>query len=284
MDGQLGYLPASSQSCASSVTRFLSWMSSRTNSLISISLADIDVFLSERRSGGWSHRTSINETQSLRTFFRYAESRGWSAGGLSRTVRVERAGASAATAMCPSWEQVCSLLAALDCSGKSHCRAKAILLLAARYGLRRSELVRLTLDDLDWRDEVLTVRRSKRGRIQQFPLEKEVGDAIIRYVSEVRPSSRFRQLFLTLQKPHRPAVNLGSAMRKLMNSQKVFDRDWGLHSLRHACATELLRKGTSLKAIADFLGRRGLQSVSIYAHSDYRALARVAEADLGGVL
>ena len=57
----------------------------------------------------------------------------------------------------------------------------------------------------------------------------------------------------------------------------------GPHSLRHACATELLRKGTSLRDIADFLGHRGMESVSIYAKYDSRSLREVAAFRLGGV-
>jgi alpha,alpha-trehalase len=40
----------------------------------------------------------------------------------------------------------------------------------------------------------------------------------------------------------------------------------GLHSLRHACATQLLRRGSSLRDIADFLGHRDMKSVSIYKY------------------
>ena len=284
MERDLGYLPTTSRSCGSAVTRFLSWMSPRRHSLSSISLADVDDFLYERREGGLSRRTSINEARSLRTFFRYAESRGWNDDHVSKTLQVFEKGTRSGSAQHPPWKHVRKMLVSLDCSRASHCRAKAVLLLASVYGLRRSELVRLTLDDLDWENEVLTVRRSKRGRVQQFPLRYEVGEAIICYLQKVRQRSQFRNLFLTLHAPHRPAINLGNAMRKVMNAQDAFDRPFGLHALRHACATELLRKGTSLRGIAEFLGHRGLQSVSIYAHCDSRALRRVADISLGGVL
>jgi site-specific recombinase XerD len=58
----------------------------------------------------------------------------------------------------------------------------------------------------------------------------------------------------------------------------------GAHALRHACATELLRKGSSLKDIADFLGHRGLGSVSVYAKQDPSSLRKVAEFSLAGVV
>jgi len=138
---------------------------------------------------------------------------------------------------------------------------------------------KLTLEDFDWQNEILTVRRSKRGRTQQFPLVFEVGEAIIRYL-RLRPKCQFREVFLTLHTPFRPAKNFSGAVRKVLHAQNTFDRPWGLHAFRHACATELLRKGTPLRGIADFLGHRDIQSVSIYAHSDLRALREVANLDL----
>lgn len=284
MSSELGYLPATSRSCGPAVERFLVWMSNRAESLGAVTREDIASYFDAGRVSGWSHRTCSNEARSLRAFLRFAESRGWTSENVRRTLRLPKEAKPRARVEGPPWKQVRRMVGALDSSDASDCRAKAILLLASVYGLRRSELVRMTLDDFDWPNAVMTVRRSKRGRIQQFPLANEVGEAIIRYLREVRPSSRHRELFLTLHAPHRPALNLGPAMRKVINGQGVFDRDWGLHALRHACATELLRKGTSLRGIADFLGHRGLQSVSIYAHCDYRALRRVADFDLGGVL
>ncbi|MBW8869939.1 MAG: tyrosine-type recombinase/integrase, partial [Acidobacteriales bacterium] len=57
----------------------------------------------------------------------------------------------------------------------------------------------------------------------------------------------------------------------------------GPHALRHACATRLLQKGSSLKEIADFLGHRDTKSVGIYAKCDISALRKVAAFGLAGL-
>jgi integrase/recombinase XerD len=64
----------------------------------------------------------------------------------------------------------------------------------------------------------------------------------------------------------------------------VISNHYGAHSLRHSCATHLLRSGSTLRDVADFLGHRGLSSVSIYAKYDIRSLREVASFSLGGVL
>ena len=176
------------------------------------------------------------------------------------------------------------MIGALDDSKPSQCRAKAILLLASIYGMRGCEIAHLTLDDLDWKNDVITVRRAKRGRFQQFPIQHEVGLAIIRYLKTVRTSSEFRNVFLTLHTPHRPVEHLSQSVWRLLRRGRLGNKPCGLHSLRHACATELLRQGTSLRGIADFLGHRGVRSVSIYAHCDSNAVRRVAEFSLKDIL
>jgi len=165
-------------------------------------------------------------------------------------------------------------------------RTKAILTLCAIYGLRSGEIVDLRLEDFDWHSEILTVRRGKRGRVQQFPLQFEVGEAILQYLKSVRPRCPCRHLFVTRVYPHKPVLTttLRPLVAKRMIQLGIKSEKMGTHALRHACATELLRKGSSLKDIADFLGHRSLGSVSVYAKQDPRSLRTVAAFSLAGVL
>jgi site-specific recombinase XerD len=73
---------------------------------------------------------------------------------------------------------------------------------------------------------------------------------------------------------------IGTRMKKL----GIVAENFGPHILRHACATQLLRIGSSLKDIADFLGHSDLRSVSNYVKFDANSLKRVAEFSLYGVL
>ena len=284
MLGEYGYLPTSVAAFQYALGPFLIWTGLRRQLLSEITLIDIDLYISERRFAGWKSRTVQGFCRALRRFFKYAELQGWSSRNLSTTVKAPVHRCEAKPPDGPTWKQVRRCIAALDDSAPSQCRAKAVLLLASVYGLRTCEIARMELDDLDWFNEVLTIRRAKRGRIQQFPLNYEVGNAIIRYIQRVRPTCNCRNLFISRSTPHRPMENLGPPMRRFLNNPRIFKPACGLHALRHACATELLHQGTSLRAIADFLGHRGLRSVSIYAHSDVRALNKVSDFDLKGVL
>ena len=151
-------------------------------------------------------------------------------------------------------------------------RDHAILSLLIHYGLRRGEVERLTLDDIDWSAEVLHVTRPKVRRVSGYPLAAPVGDAILRYLREARPRCSDRAVFLTIKAPHRPLSGASiSAMVKmrLVKQGVTLDRI-GAHCLRHACAGQLMEAGFTLKQIADHLGHRSMSSTT-HLHEDRHA-------------
>ena len=75
-------------------------------------------------------------------------------------------------------------------------RDRAMLLLAARLGLRASEVVRLGLEDIDWRAGIVQIRTRKTGHGARLPLPREVGEAIAVYLERGRPASEDRHVFL----------------------------------------------------------------------------------------
>lgn len=164
-------------------------------------------------------------------------------------------------------------------------RDRAILMLLAIYGLRIGEVVRLRLADFEWEQELLTVVCPKTRRTRIYPLNRPVGDAVLRYLKEIRPRSSHREVFLTLLCPVRPLRAerwdiVGVRLRRL----GVSILHHGPHVLRHACATHLLAQGLSLKEIGDHLGHQHPDTTRIYAKVDLIGLRQVADFDLGGLL
>jgi len=159
-------------------------------------------------------------------------------------------------------------------------------MLLAVYGLRRGEVAQLQLDDLDWVGERITITRSKRPCIQRFPLVPIVGEAILRYLREVRPRCTHRNLFLSLKAPIRPlsAMSISPIVRSRLKALGIISPHRGAHCLRHACATHLLASGFTFKQIGDHLGHRSVDSTFEYAKIDLAGLRQVAELDLRRLL
>ena len=182
-------------------------------------------------------------------------------------------------------EEVVRLLAATEGNRPVDVRDRAILVLLIAYGLRAGEVAGLQLDDLDWDEETLQVRRPKPGRTHHYPLSRGVGQAIVRYLRDLRPPHPERTLFLTLNAPLRPLGR--SAIWRVVSSRLdrlgITGKRRGPHALRHGAAQHLLDQGLSMKEVGDYLGHRSTLATSAYAKVQLSALREVADIDLEGL-
>jgi integrase/recombinase XerD len=286
MTEEQGLSPQSVRSHCWKTSKFLSWVGERHRLLARVSVEDVDKFLAMKGAAGWNRKSVSVAAQALRAFFRYAETRGWCAAGFAKGIQAPRIYQYEDLPEGPTEKEVRQLVQSVKGSGQAAQRTRAILMLFAVYGLRSGEVSRLQLRDFDWRQEVFVVNHSKGGGSQCYPLQREVGDAILHYLKEARPRCACRHLFVTLHPPYR---SVGTSTLWLITSRRIKAaglrfRHTGPHSLRHACATRLLLQGASFKEIGDVLGHRSLESVGIYAKVDLNALRAVANVNLGGLL
>lgn len=157
-------------------------------------------------------------------------------------------------------------------------RDRAMLLLLARLGLRPSDVVRVTLDDLDWR----------RGRIRVFgksrreawlPLPQDVGNAILAYLSRRRVVTDHHHVFLAINAPF---GSLGprtvtARVEVAMQRAGIELPRGGAYVLRHSLAMRLLGEDASLDQIGAVLRHRRVETTAIYAKVDLRALGDIAQ-------
>ena len=239
------------------VREFLARLGEAGLRLDTLTIAQVDDVLARQvREGGYARVTVRGIVERLRAFFRYAEARAWCRPGLAASLMAPRMFRDESIAVGPSWEDVKRLLVATQGDQPADIRARAVLMLLAVYGLRAGEVVGLRLEDFDWEREMLTVRHGKRQRPRIYPLCRAVGDAVLRYLREVRPGSARREVFLNLRAPFGPlsCCLLGHLVRQRLRALGVTLPHYGPHALRHSCATHLLEQGLSLKEIGDHLG------------------------------
>jgi site-specific recombinase XerD len=177
-------------------------------------------------------------------------------------------------------EDVERLIASCDVSLSVGRRDRAILLLLARLGLRAGDIVQLRLQDIDWKGAWIHV--CGKGRQQaRLPLSQEVGQAIVAYLQDGRPSARSDAVFLRSRAPFRPfgshcavSVLVDRAIRRA--GIKRPGRG-AAHLLRHSVASSMLRHGASLQDIAALLRHRSVETTQIYAKVDVTALMQITQ-------
>jgi site-specific recombinase XerD len=156
-------------------------------------------------------------------------------------------------------------------------RNEPIIALMLRLALRACEVAELRLDDIAWRQGIVTVR-GKGNRVDQVPLPVDVGRPLARYLREGRPAgTAHRQVFLALDAPHGPLV--GSAVTSVAGRAL---RDAGIsghgaaHLLRHTAACGVLAAGGGLAEAGQLLRHAGPQVTAVYARSDITVLRTIA--------
>ena len=180
-----------------------------------------------------------------------------------------------------SEDEVNALLKTVDRASPLGRRDYAVLMLAARYGMRVSDIRQLSIDHINWRRREISMRQSKTGRPLLLPLLYDVSEALIDYLRNGRPESQFRNIFVRHVAPHEPYSpnnNMPGISREALRRAGLENRRGrkGLHLLRHTLATRMLSAGNSIKTIGDVLGHVNLDSTLIYTKVDLSALRTVA--------
>ena len=220
----------------------------------------------------------------LRSFLRFVFLRGETAIDLTASVPTVADWRLAKLPKFISAEDVQRLLRACDRHSATGRRDYAVLMLLARLGLRASEVVQITLEDINWAAGEVIVR-GKGARHDRLPLPADVGEAVVEYLRRDRPHCPSRRVFTCAKAPRRgfegPST-VCTIVRRAIDRAGLHTPSRGAHLLRHSLATDLLRRGASLAEIGELLRHRSPDTTALYAKVDLGALREVAQPWPGG--
>lgn len=257
--------------------RHIRFDAARAASVRRLKLRQIQAFL--RLSAQTNNRFSMQHiAATLRAYLQERHAQGALSQSLHQQIDTPRVYRGERLPRALPWAQVRTFLQSIDRSDAFGRRDFTLLYLAAAFGLRSGELVRLTLDDIDWRSRTLSIRQTKTRQILRLPLTDEAAHVLIDYLRTARPKSALRQLFLRVRAPF---TNLkpASVHDVLEHRLRCSGQDLppiGTHVLRHSFATRLMQQGVSIKAIGDTLGHRDIESTSVYLRLNVDELRQVA--------
>ncbi len=270
------------------ISKFLRYLKINDSSPQKLTLYLIDEYFNELSKDGKRNRvTCANIAAGVRSFINYMEQMQLCSHGLSKGIRQPRQYKLGNLPSSPEWNVVKDIVMSKDTDLVIDIRNYAILMLLSVYSLRCSEIVNLRLKDLDWRAETIQFIRAKNGKPQVFPLKKEVGDAIIRYIRYVRPNQTgLDYVFLSMRAPYRKLSSgaIYAFVSPELKKRGVELEHYGPHTIRKAGATHMINNGISLKTISAHLGHQQLDTTRIYAKVDLFNLRKVADMDWKEVL
>lgn len=166
-------------------------------------------------------------------------------------------------------EETTALLNSITDNTSKERRDHAMILLAARLGLRSSDIVNLKFSDIDWERNQIKIVLQKTQTSTTLPLLKDVGEAIINYIKNGRPNVDNQHIFI---RENTPYVEIKSSSLYLIVDAYVkrakikipIGKKHGPHALRHSIATRLLDNNISISTIKEILSHKSSQTTKTY--------------------
>ncbi len=169
------------------------------------------------------------------------------------------------------------LITSVERSSASGKRNYAIILIAARLGLRASDIARLKFDSLRWDTNTIGITQVKTGKELVLPLLPDVGNAIIDYLKYARPESEEPHVFLTERPPHGSFTTSNVVTHVVQRAFRkagidINERKFGPHALRHSLGFRMLENNTVLPVISDVFGHESTESTRYYLRIDLQSM------------
>ncbi len=275
-----GLSPRTGEAYANDLNAFLKFLSPGERAdLATLTRSRMVDFLMQGRKQGLQPATLARRLVSIKMFFRFLTQE-----GLLKTDMTDSMDSPSLWRHLPeilSPEDVTRLLKAPSLKTDLGRRDRAIFDLMYACGLRVSELVNLTLDNLHFDQSYLRV--TGKGRKQRLvPVARATAKQVTDYLETVRPR-------LQGNAPDTPEVFLSVNGRPLTRARiwqmiRDYARELNLpgtphpHSLRHSFASHLLSAGAPLRAIQEMLGHADISTTQIYTHVDQQRLRQVHHA------
>jgi site-specific recombinase XerD len=268
------------------VNAFLRWREDRPLNLRL--LIDYAIHLQTRHTGregeGCRPRTVHGHFAALANFWKYARTEGYRDLPPIKSVSLPRLDPE--RNVMPTSPQVDAMITASERVGRNATdplyadyqkqRAIMIITLGLDLGLRRSEMRNLDMGDLlqDKKGRHLRIRRSKGGVSRTIPIPDSTWVKIEGWlaVREARCKKKAVTPAALLLNPQCYRIgdrSIDKALSDVLLLAGLENSGITPHSLRHGCATQLLRRGVDPVTVQEILGHSNLETTFKYLHTDY---------------
>ena len=261
-----GLAENSREAYRSDLELFNGWLAERQGDLPSSSREAILDHLAWRVEQAYKPRSTARFLSGARGFYRYLLREKLIT--VDPTLQVEMPQLGRPLPKSLSEADVEALLKAPDLGEALGQRDRAMLEVLYACGLRVTELVSLTLEQVNLRQGVLRVM-GKGSKERLVPFGEEAGQWLTRYLQESRPlilgGQQTDDLFVTQRGSGMTRVMFWIIVKKWAHAAGIVV-PLSPHTLRHAFATHLLNHGADLRVVQLLLGHADISTTTIYTH------------------
>lgn len=152
---------------------------------------------------------------------------------------------------------------------------KAIVELLYSSGLRVSELCMLNIDDINFKENIIKVRKAKGDKQRYVLFNDRVKGTLVKYLQKrkkpIDPTDK--TLFLNRIGKRMRSSSVQGIVARYRKLAKL-PRNITPHTLRHTFATHLMQNGADIRSIQELLGHASLSTTQLYTHVDTNHLKR----------
>jgi len=159
-----------------------------------------------------------------------------------------------------SEEEMIQLLESVSGRTRRELRLRAVLELTYACGLRASEVGSLRWEAIDLEDRTVTVIGGKGGKDRVVPFTRVAAD----WMGLLRRHNPW-MVYLAGRKP-RSATSLNRQFQRIARECGLDKPGLSFHSLRHSCATHLLKNGADVRYVQELLGHSSVETTMVYLH------------------
>jgi len=242
------------------------WLHGRGSGLGEATRADVLAYLGERSASGARSKSTARQLSAFRRFFRHQVREGLRTEDPTAEVAMPRLGRALPKSLSES--DVERLLAAPALDVALGLRDRAMLEVLYATGLRVSELVALTLQQVNVNQGVLRVT-GKGNRERLVPLGAEAIEWLQRFTRTARGEllgARQTDFLFPTRRATRMTRQAFWHLIKRYARLAGIDKPLSPHTLRHAFATHLLNHGADRRVVQMLLGHSDLSTTQIYTH------------------
>jgi len=153
-------------------------------------------------------------------------------------------------------------------------RDMVVFKLGIFLGFRISEVIKINWEDIDLDNNTLFIHNAKGGKARKINFDDNIKDLLTKY----RLETDFYKNAVVRGKCKKRITkcSLTKLINRIYKDAGVYRKGLCFHSMRHACAENLRRKGIDIHTISIFLGHADIRTTQMYLHSGDEDLKRIA--------